>query len=245
MPTWTRQCSYKSVTPGTQWNKTIIRFFQHLRKHTDRVSKLKPTSQWEITDAQNQKMWLTAALWSDTWGVMCHFQTNSRFSYRLGGQARLRSRPPYNTGVVGNTQQRLCSGSSCSSEHALGWDCCFHLVCCSWGSFFFFFFHPLLSSYSSLDFIAHTLGDDFVNETMHILAAFMMVMTSSGGTMEGERWHSGVMVVGNGGGARECLFVCRWWVKKLISPCQLRNNQCFFFILTSSDCSHKSQKQVS
>lgn len=158
-----------------------------------------------ITDAQNQKMWVTAALWSDTWGVMCHFQTNSRFSYRLGGQARLRSRPPYNTGVVGNTQQRLCSGSSCSSEHALGWDCCFHLVCCSWGSFFF---SPLPSSCSSLDFIAHTLGDDFVNETMHILAAFMMVMTSSGGTMEGERWHSGVMVVGNGGGERECLFVC-------------------------------------
>lgn len=98
------------------------------------------------------------------------------------------------------------------------------------GQFFFFFFHPLLSSYSSLDFIAHTLGDDFVNETMHILAAFMMVMTSSGGTMEGERWHSGVMVVGNGGGARECLFVCRWWVKKLISPCQLRNNLCFFLL---------------
>lgn len=48
-----------------------------------------------------------------------------------------------------------------------------------------------------------------MNETMHILAAFMMVMTSSGGTMEGERWHSGVMVVGNGGGARECLFACR------------------------------------
>lgn len=47
-----------------------------------------------------------------------------------------------------------------------------------------------------------------MNETMHILAAFMMVMTSSGGTMEGECWDSGVMAVGNRGGACECLFVC-------------------------------------
>lgn len=46
-----------------------------------------------------------------------------------------------------------------------------------------------------------------MNETMHILAAFMMLMTSSAGTMEGERWDSEVMVVGNRGGACECLFV--------------------------------------
>lgn len=46
-----------------------------------------------------------------------------------------------------------------------------------------------------------------MNETMHILAAFMMLMSSSGGTMEGEGWDSGVMVVGNRGGACDCLFV--------------------------------------
>lgn len=46
-----------------------------------------------------------------------------------------------------------------------------------------------------------------MNETMHILTAFMMVMTSSGGTIEGERWDSEVTVVGNRGGACACLFV--------------------------------------
>lgn len=96
--------------------------------------------------------------------------------------------PRTTPGLLKTHNRPLCSGSSCLSEHALGWDCCFHLVVAPGAVF------PL-SSYSSPDFIAHTLGDDFVNETMHILAAFMMVMTSSTGTMEAECWDSGVMVV--------------------------------------------------
>lgn len=38
-----------------------------------------------------------------------------------------------------------------------------------------------------------------MNEAMHILTAFMMVMTSSAGTMPGECWDSGSMLVGNRG----------------------------------------------
>lgn len=72
-----------------------------------------------------------------------------------------------------------------------------------------------------------------MNETMHILTAFMMVMSSSGGTMEGECWDSGVMVVGNRGGACEYLFMCVSLMgENLISPkCQLRKKLLFFFKL--------------
>lgn len=38
-----------------------------------------------------------------------------------------------------------------------------------------------------------------MNEAMHILTAFMMVMTSSAGTMPGECWDSGSMLVGKRG----------------------------------------------
>lgn len=157
-----------------------------------------------ISDAQNQRfnvvLWLTAALSSNTWGVMCHFQTNNPFSYRLGSSSAKVKPPVQHQGCWKHTTAPLF-WEFLLEWTRLGLRLLFSFSCCSWGSFF-----P--SSYSSLDFIAHTLGDDFVNETMHILAAFMMVMTSSGGTMEGECWDPGVMVVGNRGGACECLFVC-------------------------------------
>lgn len=56
-----------------------------------------------------------------------------------------------------------------------------------------------------------------MNEAMHILTAFMMVMTSSAGTMPGECWDSGFMLVGNRGdeGLGFCLF---FFEEKLKSP---------------------------
>ena len=70
-----------------------------------------------------------------------------------------------------------------------------------------------------------------MNETMHVLAAFMMVMTGSGGTMEGEGWDSGVTVVGKRGGVRVSVCLCvSLKGRKLISlKCQLAGK--LFFLI--------------
>ena len=92
-----------------------------------------------ISDAQNQRfnavLWLTAALSSNTWGVMCHFQTNSPFSYRLGSSSAKVKAPVQHRGCWKHTTAPLFR------EFLLEWTrfgsrLLFSFSCCSWGSFF-------------------------------------------------------------------------------------------------------------
>lgn len=79
-------------------------------------------------------LWLTAALWSNTWGVMGHFQTNNPFSYRLGSDSAKVKAPVWHRGCWKHTTAPLFW------EFLLEWTrfglrLLFSFSCCSWGSF--------------------------------------------------------------------------------------------------------------
>lgn len=117
---------------------------------------------------------LTAALWSNTWGVMCHFQTNNPFSYRLGSTWTKVRTPVQNRGCWKHTTAPLFRALLLQWTR-FGLRLLFSFSCCSWGQ-------PLLLPPTPKISSPFTLRDDFVNETMHVLSVFMMVMTSSGRT---------------------------------------------------------------
>lgn len=78
---------------------------------------------------------LTAALSSNTWGVMCHFQTNNPFSYRLRSSSAKVKAPMQHRGCWKHTTTPLFW------EFLLEWTrfglrLLFSFSCCSWGSFF-------------------------------------------------------------------------------------------------------------
>lgn len=111
------------------------------------------------------------------------------------GLTGLRSRPPYNTGTAGNSQQPLCSGSSCLTEHISARDCCFHLVVAPGAVF-----SPLLPLHLS-GFQRPNTGRWFCEWNHAYPPSLYDGNVEQSGNNGG--WQSEVTVVGNGGIKRD------------------------------------------